>query len=107
MSSIKRFASLVPQLARGFRSTAATREAKKDMQGTSKFTHERIVYGDNHHGLRPGYTYDWEHGPHYVRPDLIPNFQRKWNIVVPSIFLVAILIPGFAVWWQQSKLKSS
>jgi hypothetical protein len=46
-------------------------------------------------------------GPHYLRPDLIPNFQRKWNMVVPVVFAVAIGIPGFAVWWQQSKLKSS
>lgn len=46
-------------------------------------------------------------GPHYLRPDLIPNFQQKWNVVVPITFFIAVGIPAFAVWWQQSKLKTA
>eukprot|EP00197_Chlamydomonas_leiostraca_P002860 CAMPEP_0202857724 /NCGR_PEP_ID=MMETSP1391-20130828/551_1 /ASSEMBLY_ACC=CAM_ASM_000867 /TAXON_ID=1034604 /ORGANISM="Chlamydomonas leiostraca, Strain SAG 11-49" /LENGTH=103 /DNA_ID=CAMNT_0049536563 /DNA_START=41 /DNA_END=352 /DNA_ORIENTATION=+ len=103
MSAIKRAANLLPQLTRGFRSSAAARGAKAE----TGITHSTIAHGDAHHGLRPGYTYDWEHGPHYLRPDLIPGFQSKWNVVVPAIFGVAVGIPCFAVWWQQSKLKTA
>jgi hypothetical protein len=49
--SAKRAALLLPQLARGFRSSAAVKEAGKDI------THTQIAYGDGHHGLRKGYTY--------------------------------------------------
>ncbi len=30
----------------------------------------------------------------------------KWNVGLKAMFAVAIGIPCFAVWWQQSKLKS-
>jgi hypothetical protein len=36
----------------------------------------------------------------------IPNFKSKWNIGMPIMFTVALGIPAFAVWWQQSKLKT-
>lgn len=44
--------SLLPQLTRGFRSSAA-RSAGQE----SGLTHEKIAMGDGHHGLRPGYNY--------------------------------------------------
>lgn len=50
MSAAKRAASLLPQLTRGFRSSAAAK-AGKDI------THEHIAYGAPHHGNPPGYTY--------------------------------------------------
>jgi hypothetical protein len=37
----------------------------------------------------------------------IPNFHQKYAIGMPLFFATAIGIPAFAVWWQQSKLKTS
>jgi len=70
-------------------------------------SHEELVRGDGHHGLRPGYHYDWEHGPHYMNHAKIPNWHKKWNIFMPCMFATAIVIPVFAVWWQKSKMSAA
>jgi hypothetical protein len=53
-SALRRLSQQVPRLTRGLKTSGT---AKK---GTEKYSHEEIVYGDGHHGLRPGY--------HYVSP---------------------------------------
>lgn len=45
-------------------------------------------------------------GPHSLRPDLIPNFTKKWNIVMPLMFAVATAAPALIVTYQQWKLKA-
>ncbi len=35
----------------------------------------------------------------------VPNFMWKWNVGLKAMFGVAIVIPCFAVWWQQRKMK--
>jgi len=107
--SVQRVAASLPTLARSFRTSCQSLAEASSNGGVSKggISHNEIVRGDGHHGLRPGYHYDWEHGEHYLRPDKVPNFCRKWNIVFPLLFGVALGIPVFTVWWQQSKLKAA
>ncbi|KAL6746224.1 hypothetical protein V8C86DRAFT_2795342 [Haematococcus lacustris] len=102
--SVRRAAQSLAQLGltRGIRTSAAARGGKGDAPN-----HDLIVYGPGTHGIQPGYNYDWEHGPHYLRPDTIPNFTTKYAIAMPMMYVVAFGIPVFAVWWQQSKLKTA
>lgn len=51
LSVLRRLALQAPRLTRGLKTSGA---AKK---GTEKYSHEEIVYGDGHHGLRKGYHY--------------------------------------------------
>eukprot|EP00199_Chlamydomonas_sp_CCMP681_P004270 CAMPEP_0119101652 /NCGR_PEP_ID=MMETSP1180-20130426/643_1 /TAXON_ID=3052 ORGANISM="Chlamydomonas cf sp, Strain CCMP681" /NCGR_SAMPLE_ID=MMETSP1180 /ASSEMBLY_ACC=CAM_ASM_000741 /LENGTH=105 /DNA_ID=CAMNT_0007085803 /DNA_START=44 /DNA_END=361 /DNA_ORIENTATION=+ len=105
MSAAKRAAqSLIAPLRRGLATNTAP--ATTPVAKPSGVSHAEICYGDGHSGIRKGYHYDWEHGPHYISPSSVPNFQKKWNIVMPAVFGVAIGIPIFAVWWQQRKLKA-
>ncbi|GAX80024.1 hypothetical protein CEUSTIGMA_g7463.t1 [Chlamydomonas eustigma] len=98
-SSLRYLVQQCPKVTRGFStSNAASGEIKKH-------SHESITLGDGHHGFRPGYHYDYEHGPHYLEPRKIPNFMLKWNIGLKAMFAVGIGVPLFAVWWQQSKLR--
>ncbi|KAG1658590.1 hypothetical protein FOA52_016202 [Chlamydomonas sp. UWO 241] len=113
-SAMRRLASQVPQLSKGFSTSGAT---KAEIE---KWSHKEMVLGDGHHGLRKGYNYDYEHGPHYLNPrkltDLpwppmdartqVDNFMLKWNVGMKVMFGVAVVIPCFAVWWQQSKLAT-
>ncbi len=55
-SALRRLSSQVPRLTRGLKTSGPTKK------GTEKYSHEEIVYGDGHHGVRPGY--------HYVSPAL-------------------------------------
>lgn len=68
-SALRRLSSQVPRLTRGLKTSGPTKK------GTEKYSHEEIVYGDGHHGVRPGY--------HYVSAALL---SRK---LTPSPSLVA------------------
>jgi len=61
-SALRRLAQQAPQLTRGFTASGATKG------GVEKWSHKEVVFGDGHHGLRKGYNYDFEHGPHYLNP---------------------------------------
>jgi hypothetical protein len=50
-SALRRLAQQAPKLTRGLTT------GKPTQKGVEKYTHEEIVYGDGHHGLRPGYHY--------------------------------------------------
>lgn len=52
MSARRLAQTLLPQLTRGFRSSARTQAG-----GGKDLTHHEICYGDGHKGLRPGYNY--------------------------------------------------
>lgn len=97
-SSLRRLAAQVPQFTKGLQTSAQARAGD-----IKPFSHESVVLGDGHHGLRPGYTYDYEHGPHYLNPRAVPNFMWKWNVGVKVMFAVAASIPCFAVYYQQKK----
>ncbi|GIL54926.1 hypothetical protein Vafri_10624 [Volvox africanus] len=99
-SALRRLTQQVPRLTRGLKTGNPIKG------GAEKYSHEEIVYGDGHHGLRPGYHYDYEHGPHYLQPESIPNFWTKFYTYAGATYVFGLGIPVFAVWWQQSKLKS-
>lgn len=50
-SALRRLSSQVPRLTRGLKTGNPVKK------GTEKYSHEEIVYGDGHHGVRPGYSY--------------------------------------------------
>lgn len=50
-SGLRRLAQQVPKLTRGMKNSAGNKG------GVEKYSHEEVVYGDGHHGLRKGYTY--------------------------------------------------
>ncbi|KAG2496356.1 hypothetical protein HYH03_005586 [Edaphochlamys debaryana] len=96
-SALRRLSSQVPRLTRGMKTSSTVRK---------EVSHEELVYGDGHHGLRPGYTYDFEHGPHYLQPEKIPNFWSKFYTGLGALYAFGLGIPVVAVTWQQWKLKS-
>ncbi|PNW81277.1 hypothetical protein CHLRE_07g349350v5 [Chlamydomonas reinhardtii] len=99
-SALRRLSQQAPRLTRGLKTGNVTKG------GAEKYSHEEVVYGDGHHGLRKGYTYDFEHGPHYLQPEKIPNFWSKFYAGTGALYAVGLGVPLFAVWWQQSKLKA-
>lgn len=50
-SALRRLSQQVPRLTRGLKTSSPVKK------GTEKYSHDEIVYGDGHHGLRPGYHY--------------------------------------------------
>lgn len=50
-SAFRRLAQEGSKLTRGLQTSAGPRG------GVQKYSHEELVYGDGHHGLRKGYTY--------------------------------------------------
>ncbi len=90
-SALRRAALQLAPLRRGIVTSGATKQGAPSGKG-GQLTHEEIVLGDGHHGLRSGYNYvsvsetiltinqsdssashaqDWEHGPNYLRPDTV------------------------------------
>ncbi|MEW5310587.1 MAG: hypothetical protein WDW38_002373 [Sanguina aurantia] len=102
-SALKRLAQQVPQFARSFKSSNLSKAIEK---GKTPLNHNEVVHGDGHTGLRPGYNYDYEHGPHYLRLDKVTNYRMKYRIGWVLFFATGLGIPPFMVWWQQRKAQS-
>jgi len=55
---------------------------------------------------KSGYShYDFEHGPNYMNFQAWPGRKQKVATIIIGMIVTGIGIPGFAVWYQQQKLK--
>eukprot|EP00195_Chlamydomonas_chlamydogama_P008899 CAMPEP_0202899576 /NCGR_PEP_ID=MMETSP1392-20130828/7763_1 /ASSEMBLY_ACC=CAM_ASM_000868 /TAXON_ID=225041 /ORGANISM="Chlamydomonas chlamydogama, Strain SAG 11-48b" /LENGTH=106 /DNA_ID=CAMNT_0049585789 /DNA_START=94 /DNA_END=414 /DNA_ORIENTATION=+ len=104
-SAVRRLAQQVPRFTRGFKSSSSVNGGGHGH--VEKGSHMEIAYGDGHHGLRAGYNYDYEHGPHYLEPRKVTNFMAKWRAGMLACYALGIGVPCFAVWWQNYKLKAA